>query len=394
MKRRQTVKGKIFISSALMILVTLVIVFLINIGIAKVYWESLEENLQISLKMAANADAADLENVLKEWTVHQKSFYVIFFADMLICACVWIFVSLFFTRRLVRQIMRPLDCLRQGARRIRQNCLIEEIVYQGEEEFEEICHTFNEMQAHILAEQEKNRNYEKARTEMIAGISHDLRTPLTAIRGTIKGILDGVVREEPQKLKFLQTAYRRSGEIEILLNQLFYVSKLETGTMPVHLMETDLFSWISGYLDEKKEIFSEEKVVFARELEEVSETAQIDQEQFRRIFDNLLENSRKYAEVCPVRICLALRETETGFLIVFSDNGQGVPEEKLERIFEECYRVDESRNKKEGNGLGLYIVKKLTEAMGGKVWAENRSGLAVCIELPKKDGKEDDRERE
>ena len=264
MKRRQTVKGKIFISSALMILVTLVIVFLINIGIAKVYWESLEENLQISLKMAANADAADLENVLKEWTVHQKSFYVIFFADMLICACVWIFVSLFFTRRLVRQIMRPLDCLRQGARRIRQNCLTEEIVYQGEEEFEEICHTFNEMQAHILAEQEKNRNYEKARTEMIAGISHDLRTPLTAIRGTIKGILDGVVREEPQKLKFLQTAYRRSGEMEILLNQLFYVSKLETGTMPVHLMETDLFSWISGYLDEKKEIFSEEKVVFAR----------------------------------------------------------------------------------------------------------------------------------
>ena len=109
----------------------------------------------------------------------------------------------------------------------------------------------------------------------------------------------------------------------------------------------------------------------------------IDQEQFQRIFDNLLENSRRYGGIKPIRIAVTLEEVKEGFLICFSDNGQGVPEEKLKFIFDEFYRVDESRNKKEGNGLGLYIVKNLIESMGGQTWAENRHGLSIYMKLPK-----------
>ena len=247
--KRQTVKKRIFISNALMILVTLIFVFIINIGIVKLYWESIEQDWQAS--METMADTASMEEMLEDWTVHRQSFYVLFLADMLVCAAVWILVSLFFTGGLVRQIMKPLHALGQGAKRIRENILTEEIHYQGDKEFEEICNTFNDMQAHILAEQEKIRKYEKARTEMVAGISHDIRTPLTAIRGTIKGILDGVVKEQKQQEQFLNTAYRRTEEMDMLLGQLFYVSKLETGNMPLHLQKTNLFSWISKYLEEK-----------------------------------------------------------------------------------------------------------------------------------------------
>ena len=95
----------------------------------------------------------------------------------------------------------------------------------GDAEFEDVCITFNHMQEHILREQEKNRKYEKARTDMIAGISHDLRTPLTAIRGTIKGLMDGIAATPEMQEKFLQAAYRRTGDMDGLLNQLFYVSK-------------------------------------------------------------------------------------------------------------------------------------------------------------------------
>lgn len=364
-----------------MILVTLVLVFLINIGIVKLYWESIEFRWQESIEMMADTTA--VEELLKEWTLHQHTFYVILLADICVCVIAWIVVSLFFTGKLVRQIMKPLDALGEGAKRIRENKLTEEIYYQGDEEFEEICHTFNDMQAHILLEQEKNRKYEQARTEMIAGISHDLRTPLTAVRGTIKGILDGIVKEKEQQTQFLQTAYRRTGDMDVFLNQLFYISKLETGNMPLHIQKTNLKEWLQKYVEGKRKMGMREPIEFVTDLEAITQTAMIDQEQFQRILDNLFENSRKYGNVKDLQISLTLRQTQEGFRITFSDNGQGLPEEKIEFIFDEFYRVDESRNKKEGNGLGLYIVKNLVESMGGRVWAENQNGLSVFIELPK-----------
>lgn len=379
--KKSTVKKRIFISNALMILTTLILVFLINIGIVKLYWESIEFRWQESIEMMADTTA--VEEMLKEWTLHQHTFYVILFVDICVCVIVWIAVSLFCTGKLVRQIMKPLDALGKGAERIRKNELTEEIHYQGDEEFEEICHTFNNMQAHILLVQEKNRKYEQARTEMIAGISHDLRTPLTAVRGTIKGILDGIVKEKEQQTQFLQTAYRRTGDMDVLLNQLFYISKLETGNMPLHIQKTNLKEWLQKYVEGKRKMGMREPVEFVTDLEAITQTAMIDQEQFQRILDNLFENSIKYGNVKDLQISLTLRQTQEGFQITFSDNGQGLPEEKIEFIFDEFYRVDESRNKKEGNGLGLYIVKNLVESMGGQVWAENQNGLSVFIELPK-----------
>lgn len=378
--KRQTVKKRIFIANAWMILVTIALVGLINIGVIKLYWESIEQEWQLSMQtMAATADMGAL---LKEWTVHQQSFYVLLLMDILVCAGVWIVVSLFFTGKLVRQIMKPLNALEQGAQRIRENDLTQAIDYRGEEEFEDICRAFNQMQAHILAEREKNQTYEKARTEMVAGISHDLRTPLTAIRGSIKGILDGVVQGEQQK-KFLQMAYRRTEDMNGLLTQLFELSKLETGNMPLHLQETNLFAWMSDYIAEKREQLAEEPIEWTQDLAQSTGTVHIDREQFRRILDNLLENSRKYAEVQPIHIRISGKETDKDYLIRFADNGQGVPEEKLTSIFEEFYRTDASRNVKEGNGLGLYIVKSLIESMGGQVWAKNEAGLAIYIRLPK-----------
>ena len=99
---------------------------------------------------------------------------------------------------------------------------------------------------------------------------------------------------------------------------------------------------------------------------------------------HLIENSIKYSEQEPVEVEISLREQEDRLLLTVSDNGVGVPEEKLPHIFEEFYRADESRNKKEGNGLGLYIVKYLVEAMKGNVRAENRNGLVISMDFPLK----------
>lgn len=378
--KQQTVKKRIFVSNVLMIFVTLFLVFMINIGIIKLYWETIEHRWQDSIALMAST--SDIKHLLEQWTLHQQSFYVLILIDIIVCAVIWIIVSMFFTGRLVDQIMKPIHLLEEGTQRIRKNNLSEKINYQGDQEFEEICETFNDMQAHILSEQEKNEKYEKARTEMIVGISHDLRTPLTAIKGSIKGVLDGVVKDD-QKEKFLQTAYHRTDEMDVLLNQLFYISKLDSGNMPLHLQQVDLYSWLDHYVEEKQKTYTD--IQFSKSLERVKEKANIDLDQFQRIFDNLLENTKKYDEKDPVCVQLSLKEKDNSFIIVFSDNGQGIPEDKIEYIFDEFYQVDESRNKKKGNGLGLYIVKSLIESMNGHVWAKNNNGLSIYIELEKGD---------
>lgn len=376
---KRTVKRRIFLSNAMMVVVTLIIFLIINLFVVKFYAESIEADFLMSVEGVADEDG--LDDLLEDWTVHRNEFILIFGADGILCIIVLVIISQLFTKNLTDHIMKPLDALAEGTKRIKSNDLTQDIVYTGELEFENLCAAFNDMQESILAEQEKNRKYEKARTDMIAGISHDLRTPLTAMKGTIKGLMDGVASTPEQQEKFLQAAYRRAGDMDMLLNQLFYLSGMETGNMPVSMQTIEVAAFLKNYVKGKREVMETGQEEITVDAKGITAEISVDPEQLQRILDNLLENSRKYAEMTPLRIEILLEKTPKGVIVCFRDNGAGVPEEKLPYIFDEFYRGDESRNKKEGNGLGLYIVKYLTEAMGGSVRAENADGFAVYLEL-------------
>ncbi len=376
---KRTVKRRIFISNTWMVLATLVILFAINMVILGVYTELIENELKTV--MESMVDAESLKGIAEDFTVRRNDFILLFFADGVLCIAVLVITSLFFTKRLVNHIMEPLNALSDGAQRIQNHDLSQDVEYAGDMEFENVCHTFNDMRRAIQEGQEKNRKYEKARTDMVAGISHDLRTPLTAVRGTIKGLMDGVADSPERRKKFLETAYRRTGDMDVLLNQLFYLSKLETGNMPMNRKNIEISDFIRNYVKGKQELLENEQTEIAADLKGITGTVSADPEQLQRIFDNLLENSRRYGGVTPLKITISLEKMKEGFCICFSDNGVGAAEEKLPFIFDEFYRGDESRNKKEGNGLGLYIVRHLTEARGGSVRAENAGGLAVYMEL-------------
>ena len=379
---KNTVKRRIFISNTLMILVTLGIFLIVNLGIIKVYSESIEHEFEDTAVELMGDDG--LEEMLETWTIKRNEFIILFMVDGILCILALVGVSQAFTRNLSRHILEPLDALNDGAERVQNKNLTEDILYVGDVEFEKVCTTFNKMQGHILAEQEKNHCYEKARTDMIAGISHDLRTPLTAIKGTIKALMDGIASTPEKQQKFLNAAYRRTGEMDTLLNQLFYLSKLETGNMPLSVQKINLTDFLAKYVYGKQEVLNPAQAEVRATLEECNLYTDLDPEQMQRILDNLIENSIKYSEQEPVEVEISLREQEDKLLLTVSDNGVGVPEEKLPHIFEEFYRADESRNKKEGNGLGLYIVKYLVEAMKGNVRAENRNGLVISMDFPLK----------
>ncbi len=302
--------------------------------------------------------------------------------DGIICIGALLWISRIFTKRLIKYITIPLDALSDGAKRIKEENFSEKVKYKGDIEFEEVCDAFNQMQEHIIEVNAEKEAYERARIDMVSGISHDLKTPLTAIRGTIKGLQDGVAQTPELKAKFLDTAYRRTIDMDQLLERLFYFSKLETGNMPLFFEKIEWKEYLENFC-KKHDVVLEKKVLNLK-LDDVQQGiySNIDREQMNRILDNLLENSKKYAEVDTVNVIIRTYLRESYFVLEVSDNGYGVAKEKINHIFEQFFRGDESRNKKEGNGLGLYIVKYLVEAMGGSVTAENRDGLVVQLSLP------------
>lgn len=365
-----------------MVCVTLLVFLMINLLVIELYGELIEKEFLASI--GPTTDSSELKAFIAEWTVHRNSFLLFFAADGVLCILLLVGISQLFTKHLTARIMEPLTALEEGAKRIRENDLTTDIVYSGDVEFERVCDAFNDMQHHIHDEQEKNRKYEKARTDMTAGISHDLRTPLTAIRGTIKAILDGVVKTPAQTEAFLQTAYRRTGEMDSLLNQLLFFSKVETGNLPVNVRSVELGAFAKSFVGIRQETAKENETITVQCSQPL--TVMADVEQLGRIFDNLLENSRKYAKADPltIQISIAAQTNQTHAQICFADNGVGVEAEKLLHLFEEFYRADESRTK-EGNGLGLYIVRYLVRQMGGEAWAENASdgkGFCVHVTLP------------
>lgn len=298
-------------------------------------------------------------------------------------------ISLLFTRRLVGRITTPLDALAAGAARIEDGDLSTPIVYSGDAEFEQVCETFNRMQEHLRRQQEQSALYERARTDMISGISHDLRTPLTAVKGYIKGVSDGVANTEQKRREYLEIAYRRAGDMDALLQRLFYFSRLETGNLPLFPVQTDLREFCQSFLRENELEIRQQGASIELAAPQGRYPVRIDTGEFKRVLDNLVENSLKYARSDDLRMKITLSKTARGIRLAFEDNGHGVPSEKLERLFEQFYRADEARSS-EGSGLGLYIVKYIVQAHGGAVEARSSGGLRISILLPQAEEERED----
>ncbi len=327
---------------------------------------------------AVSGEYEDFMTTLKE-TAIWISYYTlnaILFVVILVVTC-----SLC-TRQLIRHIMVPLNILNHASAEMKKGDYSHPVSYEGDEEFENVCSSFEEMRAEIQRTEQEKADYEKARTDMVVGISHDLRTPLTAIQGTIKGLRDGVVTTPQMRVRFLDTAYRRTQEIDGLLDQLTYFSRIESGNVPLTLEKIEWNGYLGEYVNSLPDGSIEETLQVSFQGTDAPLYSLIDVFQMNRILDNLLENSKKYAGAEKLAMTYCLRRDGERAVLLISDNGNGVLPEKLPYIFDKFYRADESRNRTKGNGLGLYIVKSLVEAMGGLVSAQNAEGLRIILTFP------------
>lgn len=380
-------KKKLFRSNMLFLFLSLLTLLLIGTAVIGAFEDTFEKKFEAIGYEKMDGDVWDISKDIGKEAI-RDSFSVLVLVVLVVgiaAILALLFLASLFTRRMNNLVMEPLERLVEGAKRIQAGNLEEEIVYEGQEEFERVCQAFNEMQRTILEDQKLRAQNEKARTDMVTGISHDLRTPLTSIRGYIKGVLDGIANTEEKRRLYLETAYESTGEMNSLLQKLFDFSRMESGQMPFHKVSIDLAEYVQGFVAQKEKILDPSEVQIVMEQEdEILPDVEVDVEQISRILENLLENSIKYVEKRPVEIWVRIRKSEEYLLLEWKDNGEGVPEEKIGKIFDRFYRCDEARSKK-GSGVGLYVVQYIMEQHGGNVEAVNDSGLKLILRFPRAD---------
>jgi signal transduction histidine kinase len=285
--------------------------------------------------------------------------------------------------RLVKNIVRHLQPLSEGVKQIHDNNLAFRIDYTHDDEYRPICDAFNEMAAKLEASAARKQKDEANRRELIAGISHDLRTPLTSIQGYLEGLETGVASTPEMRDSYFTTIKNKAIEMEHIIERLFLFSKLDMDEFPLAMRRVSLMPVIADMIEEVAREYDLRGLSI--HIAEHPETlfVQADTLWLRNVIINILENSVRYKEKEKGTIEISAAAAAGSVLLRFADDGPGVNAGILPKLFDVFYRADPSRSVK-GSGLGLAISRKIIERMGGAIYAElpDSGGLAVIIRLP------------
>jgi signal transduction histidine kinase len=301
MKRKMSVKKRFFISNLIMALSPVLSVFFLSPFIRLAIYVL---NKTMGLPLMVRENRPDLGEY--------ASVFTILWISMLVLIMIIVFiVNRVLTRVMVKHIINPLETLSDGVRQIRDNNLGFRIDYQGDDEFRPVCEVFNEMASRLetmIAERQKDENN---RRELIAGISHDLRTPLTSIKAYIEGIETGIASNQEQREKYFATIKNKTNDLEHIINQLFLFSKLDLNDFPLNSKTFDAGLLITDMIMELSDEYAKRGLTV--ELSEIDRNVfvNIDPVLFRTVIINVLENSVKYKtqETGKVRVKRGIGKT-------------------------------------------------------------------------------------
>lgn len=290
------------------------------------------------------------------------------------------------TYRFSRSVIAPVSRLKEAAQKISEGDLNGGIPEEGDGEVRELSRALEVMRIKLKESIYMQRKYDENRRFLLSSISHDLKTPVTAIIGYIEGIMDGVARTPEKQQKYLDTALAKARLVNTMIDDLLLYSKLDLKQLPFHFEKTNLEAYLADCVAEYQHEFARHQLQlnFIRENEEPV-YVYLDKERFRRVMQNILDNAIKYTDRRPGRVDVVLRETATSAIVEVRDNGQGIPPEHVPRIFDRFYRADPARKTTEGSGLGLAIAKQIVESHEGKIWVTSQvgQGTRVMISLKK-----------
>lgn len=305
-----------------------------------------------------------------------------FFLNMILCiVLVLVLAAAVLIVWIYRGIMRPLGKMQVATKRIKEGNLDFELTPDSDDELGQLCRDLEDMRKRLKDTAEEKLDSDKENKELISNISHDLKTPVTTIKGYAEGIMDGVA-DTPEKMdKYIRTIYNKANEMDVLINELTLYSKIDTNRIPYNfsiLSVNDYFNDCSEDLSLELEAKNVEFGYFNYVDPQVRIIA--DAEQLKRVVHNIVNNSVKYMDKEKAKINLRVKDVGDFVQVELEDNGKGIAAKDLPNIFERFYRTDASRNSsKGGSGIGLSIVKKIIEEHGGKIWATSREHTGTTM---------------
>lgn len=317
---------------------------------------------------------------------------------LLICVLLTVSLGAGLTLWIYGSILRPINKLKDAMNKMTDGNLDYELSYNNPEyykddEFGQLYVAYEDLRKHLKASIDKNIQNDIENKELISNISHDLKTPITAIKGYVEGIMDGVA-DTPEKMdKYIHTIYNKANDMDKLIGDLTVFSKIDTNKLPYHFVKLNVAEYFDDCIDEISiELDNKGFELNYHNYTDSSVEVVADPEQIKRVINNIISNSIKYNNKDKGVINIIIRNQKDFVHFEIKDNGKGVSSEELPYIFERFYRADTSRNTKTGgSGIGLSIVKKIIDAHGGTIWANStvNEGLSVHFILKKADISED-----
>ena len=287
-----------------------------------------------------------------------------------------------------RSFIKPLYALKEAAQRIKEGDLdqeltVQELAVRRKDEFGQLAAAFEEMRLRLKRSIGLQLQYEENRKELLSNISHDLKTPIAAIKGCVEGLLDGIADTPEKRDNYLRMIYKKATDMDRQIDELFLFSKLDLNRLPFHFERMELASYLRDCAEELNLQLQSARVTvtFHSDAEGGRDVfVKADREKLHRVMQNIADNSIKHMDREPKRIDISLSANGAEAIVSIRDNGSGIAPDALPHIFERFYRADPSRSGATGgSGLGLAIVKQIIEGHGGRVWAESAVGEGTTI---------------
>lgn len=286
-----------------------------------------------------------------------------------------------------RSVVVPLGRMQIATQNIKDGNLDFELEVEADDEIGQLCRDFEEMRMRLKDTAAETVEYDRRSKELISNISHDLKTPITAIKGYVEGIMDGVA-DTPEKMeRYIKTIYNKTTEMDALINELTLYSKIDANRIPYNFSTIPVNAYFEDCAEELATELGARGIAFGY-YNYVEKDVKIiaDAEQLKRVVNNIVSNSEKYMDKSKKVINLHIKDVGDFVQVELEDNGKGIGAKELPYIFERFYRTDASRNSATGgSGIGLSIVKKIVEEHGGKIWATSKegTGTVMCFVLRK-----------
>lgn len=268
-----------------------------------------------------------------------------------------------------------IQSLKLAAEKIAQGDLQTRVSVSGRDELGALAVTFNQMAEQLQAADQKQRELETLRRDLVSWASHDLQTPLTSMRAILEALADGIVDDPEMVKRYLNTAQRDVMSLSALMDDIFQMSQLDAGGFPLNRAASSLNDLVSDTLESFSELAYRQSIKLDGLVEPDVDPVFMDTQAIGRVLNNLVSNALRHTPAGGEIKVHATRRSAGGVDVSVRDNGEGIHEQDIPRIFERFYRGEKSRNRGTGGaGLGLAIARGIVQAHGGDIHVESERG--------------------